>query len=458
MAAVNLMSENLKETGVTQPVKQSGGLMFALLCGYLFLYIERPWEIWAWLAPYRIERIYMLLTIAIFAVWRGKQIRWGFHPFWVAIFLALHYALAPWAFSPSEALLQGFEYFKMAVFYFLVIWSIKDERQLRRLVQIYIAIMGCYMLHSFREYLAGRHWYRMGITRMIGVDQAANDPNAFAASLIFSLPFLLFVFRTEKRAAMKWIYAAYGALVLTCIVLTGSRSGFLTVTVFILIDQLWKKGKKKYVMLLVLALLGLLGWRLIPEEKRLRFETIWNPEVGPANAEDSAQGRIVGLKAGLRMLADRPLIGVGAGDNNFMQYRVAKGDGIPGQAHNFAGELLGTMGLLGGGVFLCQLFLTWRMAGRAMRVSHQSTSAPDFILPELGVACRQDLILLLCSGLFGHNLYRANWLWIGAWSFLCMQFARKREDISVADAKASDQDSMSSLRGTVNELREPASF
>jgi O-antigen ligase len=417
------------ETTVTFADKKSGCLIFTLICGYLFLYIERPWEVWTWLAPYRIERMYMILALGIFALWRGKQIRWGLHPLFVIVFLLLHYALAPFAFSPAEALLQGFEYFKLSVLYFLMIWSIKSELELRRLVQAYIAIMGFYMLHSLKEYIAGRHVYRMGITRMIGVDQFLSDPNSFGASLVISLPFLFLLFGIDHRAVFRTMYVAYGALAIACMVLTGSRSAFVAFLLFLLLDQFRRKGRKKYLMLIALVLLGLLGWQFVPEEKRLRFETIWNPEVGPANAEQSAEGRIEGFKAGMRMLADKPFTGVGAGGKNFVQYRVAYDDGAPNPAHNLAGELFGTMGLLGGIAFCCQIIIVWRMAGKAKAMYPRLDRPSALFLPELCIACRQSLILLLCSGLFGHNLYRANWLWIGAWSFLCLRIAGKQTPI-----------------------------
>ncbi len=398
--------------------KNTWSISFFILCGYLFIYIERPWEVWPWLAPYRIERIYMLVAIGTFAIltfWRKNHFRFGAHPLWVAIFLGLHYALAPFAFLPDAALDQGFEYFKMVVFYLLIIWCISNELELRRFVQAYIVIVGIYMLHSFREYLAGRHFYRMGITRMIGVDQFANDPNAFAASLVFSLPFVWLVFKTENRRLVKWISLAYAGSALVCVMLTGSRSGFVTLVVFVLLVVGRARGWRLVLAFVLALLMGLAAWSIMPEEKRLRIETIWNPEVGPASAQQSAQGRMGGFKTGLRMFAKKPLTGIGVGDKNFIAYRTAFEDGSAHQAHNLAGELLGEMGVLGGFVFLAQIITSWRAAGLTRR--RLSRNREEF-LPCLAVACQQALVLLLISGLFGDNLYRTNWLWIGAWSFL----------------------------------------
>jgi O-antigen ligase len=437
----------------THPKGKTTSIIFLFLCGYLFLFIERPWEVWSQLAPYRIERIYMIVAIGIFVVfsiWREGHIRWGAHPFWVTAFLALHYALAPLAFNQSAALDQAFEYFKMAVFYFLVIWSISSESQLQRLIQAYIGVMGLYMVHSFREYLAGRHLYRMGMMRMVGVDQFANDPNTFAGSLVLSLPFLWLLFRTEGYGILKWSCLIYFGLALTCIVLTGSRAGFLSLVVFIFLIVGQARGKRLFFAVVAALLLGLAGWQIMPEDKRLRIETIWDPQAGPASAQRSTEGRIEGLKAGLRMLAVSPLTGVGAGGANFIQYRVAMGDGLASQAHNLAGELLGEMGLVGGLVFVAQVITAFRAAGRTIRLL-PSPLRGGFEAPvaRLAIACRQSLVLLLFSGLFGHNLYRVNWLWIGAWSFLALRFAMQKNRVSIPGGSKKDFPPFSSCSSNV---------
>ena len=50
------------------------------------------------------------------------------------------------------------------------------------------------------------------------------------------------------------------------------------------------------------------------------------------------------------MFKNAPFTGVGAGGKNFIGYRMAYLDGIPEQAHNLFGEVLGELGA--GGVIL----------------------------------------------------------------------------------------------------------
>jgi hypothetical protein len=173
-----------------------------------------------------------------------------------------------------------------------------------------------------------------------------------------------------------------------------------------------------------ILLVGL--WHFIPAEKQGRLKTLWNPESGPANALESAEGRLEGLKAGWQMFSENPLTGVGPGGNNFMGYRMAHLDGIRLQAHNLIGELLGELGLLGAIVFIGQIMVIWLMSGKKLRpcVFNEIKGGSDNLF--LGSACRQTLLLLLFGGLSGHNLYRINWLWIGGWSFLCFHWRREK--------------------------------
>jgi hypothetical protein len=101
------------------------------------------------------------------------------------------------------------------------------------LIVSFVAIMGVYELDSLREYFNGRGVYRMGIWRMVGVDTLLGDPNSFAASVNYGIPMLLPVVSLVNK---KWQYKVLLALFLlaiTCIILTGSRRGFVGLALLI---------------------------------------------------------------------------------------------------------------------------------------------------------------------------------------------------------------------------------
>src|SRR5690349_9982327 len=55
-----------------------GAAMRWLLIGYMFLFIDRPFEVWPWLGDLHVERLYMLLTIIVWSVYPNK--RWIANP------------------------------------------------------------------------------------------------------------------------------------------------------------------------------------------------------------------------------------------------------------------------------------------------------------------------------------------------------------------------------------------
>ena len=129
--------------------------MHWLLIGYMFLFIHRPFEVWSQLGDLRIERIYMLLTLVVWAAWPGK--RWLSNPLHVAFAFFATAVLAAWVMSPwmekTQPLVE--DYFKVLVFYLLLVTTVHDERGLKRIVLGLLAVMGLYLTHSLREYTNG---------------------------------------------------------------------------------------------------------------------------------------------------------------------------------------------------------------------------------------------------------------------------------------------------------------
>jgi len=425
--------------------------MFILLCGYLFIYIERPWEVWSIFGSIPIERIYMLFVLSCFLFWPGKHWAKNIQHIWVLGFFAMHYLLAPFAYSPEAAFAQGFEYFKLVVFFLLIVSCLRNEMELRNFVLAFILVMGLYMAHSLREFIAGRHFYRMGIVRMIGVDQAHGDPNTFAASIVLSLPFVLAVWRADKRRYVRLACFAFGLLALVCIVLTGSRSGFVCVSLFAVM-AFWRFANRKKLFYLAMAVLLIpITFFLMPEEKQNRIRTLWDSEAGPENAQESAEGRIAGFECGMRMFLAKPLTGVGAGRDNFIGYRVAQDDGTPSQAHNLVGELLGEFGLLGSLFFLAQVLTTLWCCRTVIQSSRFFSIDDQGFLLHLATAINQGIVLLLVSGLAGHNLYRVHWLWFAAWAVLALEFSKRRAYAmwSQSESSSSHNYSAGSAHGTL---------
>lgn len=395
-----------------------------MVCFYLFLTIERPWESISYLYDVKIEKFFaIIMLIAAFACGRLK-LRGVATVKWVLLLLALHFMLAPFAYITSAAIDQGIEYAKMVVLYVLILSCCDDETDLRLVVKAFVIAMALYVLHSYSEFLNGRHTYRMGIVRMMGVGETFSDPNTFAASIVLSLPFVWVVFKAEISTWKRWGFIAYGLLGVMCIILTGSRSGMLALLLLVVLTVLAQKGALRWKLAAFMVVSILIVWPFMPEDKQERIRSVWDENAGPVNAHASTHGRSLGYHAGLEMFSRKPLTGVGAGSENFIAYRTAHVDGIPEQAHNLIGEVLGEFGLPGAIAFVGLIISTLRLLWKTRRLEREQDGTGSY-LHRLSGAGLVTVLLLIFLGFGGHNFYRPLWLWVAAWSSLAYLFACK---------------------------------
>jgi O-antigen ligase len=391
--------------------------MHWLLGGYLWLFVHRPFEYYTTLGDLQLERGYMLLMLGCWVVTPKKA--WQPNRLYAA-FLAFTCALVfCWLASPfRDRCWETVEnYLKVAVFSFLLVTTVRDERGLKRILAMYLAAVGLYMGHSMLEFLHGRHEWRQGISRMIGVDVTFRDPNAFASTLLLALPLTLPFYRTAttfwKRAPL---YLFTGAAAV-CIILTGSRTGFVGLAMFSFLCLILSRSRiKLFVALGGLALLGVVA---MPDYLQERFLTLIDPSYGPQTAQDSMEGRLGGFVSGLELFDRSPLVGFGPGS-----FAFATGSGF--NSHNVYGQVMGEMGAVGVVVFLGVLvcFLANWLETWAIYRRHREW--PRDFLYQTSRSVGVCVLMLLFIGWAGHNLYRYNWLWLAAFQAVALHCIRRR--------------------------------
>jgi len=239
----------------------------------------------------------------------------------------------------------------------------------------------------------------------MGIDVTLGDPNSFGASIVYALPFVPALWRSQSSRHLRLFLAAYVAESVLCIGLTGSRSSFLGLLIWAVVTVF--QSPYRWRVLPFFVLLAPMLFLMLPGDLQNRFVTIVDPSVAPANAQKSAEGRFVGLMTGLEMWGRLPLAGCGPG-------AWKQGANSKYESHNLYGQVLGEMGCVGAVAFAAILFCTWWNIRqiRRLRRSHPEW-ASDFSY-ELSRAIGLAILLLLFEGNLGHNLFRHNWLWFGA--------------------------------------------
>ena len=399
--------------------------MFWLVVGYLFLFIFRPFEYWPVLGVIHLERIYMIFLLVAVLNWPKK--RYTQHPINMFVILFLFTMILSTAFSlnVSDSFTVTFNYFKFIVFYFIILMTIQDEDQLRNFLLAYVFIMFLYVGKSAWEFfIHDRFVYRMGIKRMCGIDSTYSDPNAFAASIIYSLPFLWAMIKTKyENQWIKWGLWGYGVLALTAIIYTGSRGGM--VSFLLLLIMVWLKTSRKAASIILIFFMLFFVWSIMPQKYQLRFETIFVKNINKS-ADASAEGRRYTLERGFDMFKKRPLFGVGPG--NFSRGLELFGDYSGLSSHNLYGLLIGELGLMG---VLAFILLIYKITATHLGIIFQTRSSDadkNNFYNIVSVASVQTIILLLFNGNFGGNLLRYNWLWVGAIGVLLVHFMSEIEE------------------------------
>ncbi|MGH7170960.1 MAG: O-antigen ligase family protein, partial [Gemmataceae bacterium] len=283
-----------------------------------------------------------------------------------------------------------------------------------------------YMAHSFREYLSGRYEYRMGIRRMRGVDSSFGDPNAFASSLLYTVPLALSLLMAKPRKILRLCLVGHLLGVCMCIALTGSRSAFMGMGLCGALTLLvWVRRKALLLVLGCAAGAAALGVATValPAELQNRYLTIIDSSYGPKNAAESAHSRLEFFLDGCRAWQSSPLIGHGPRSFDFIT-------GHKMGSHNLYGQVLcetGALGALALAAFVVCFLLNWLEIRRYYQGHPQQPR--DFVF-YLSRNMAILLVLLLLLGCAGHSLYRYNWRWFAAFQIIAVHCVRKRQQDS----------------------------
>jgi O-antigen ligase len=169
-------------------------------------------------------------------------------------------------------------------------------------------------------------------------------------------------------------------------------------------------------MILLLGVAVLLVAAFMPSYLQDRFMTLVDSSRGPANAQESAAGRIGGFFEGFHLWDANPIVGIGPG-----AFLYATGIGF--NSHNLYAQVVSEMGAVGTIAFcglLACFFLNWMETRRLYR-----NQPPDFLY-HVSRAVTLNVFLLLLMGWAGHNLFRYNWLWFAAFQAIALHCIRSK--------------------------------
>lgn len=269
------------------------------------------------------------LLLTLFVVWAGLS----------AFF---------WTLDPARSIDRLWTYVQQLIVVFLIWQFVVTRRQHRELFKAYV--LGAYVAvaATINAYVSAPHRGFTG-ARFVGFD---TDPNILGLKMALGIPmaWYLTLRSDEMSSRVRWLCYLYIASAMLAILLTASRGAFLAAgTALLVIPWTYRRmnTRRKLTLVTLVVLATIAAGIFIPRTSWERLATI------PEQIRSLDLNKRVDIwRAGVEMIKDHFLLGVGAGAfrTGVLPYLGARFD-----AHNVFISVLGEYGLIGIALFVCIL-------------------------------------------------------------------------------------------------------
>lgn len=336
---------------------------------------------------------------------------------------------------------------KFAFLGFFIVAFVKSPRGLRFfLVAFLMACMKIGQEGFYGKITGGMMWQNQGVMRLHGTTSLYGHPNSLSGNALGTLPFV-FCFFPLSRRFVKCALVVLAVFAVTIVLYSGSRTGYVGIIVFLFAIVAWSKNRIKAMLFLTIICLGIIP--MIPQQYVDRFYSIFTQKEAEGS---SSEARIVILKDAWEVFLENPLgIGVAA----FPKVRRER-FGRSQDTHNLYLEVATNLGIQGFVVFallVSQLLRTLKRLERtfsdqlqSIRSINECPMADDHckdlaLLHATAKAVFLFVIIRLCLGLFGMDLYEIYWWFAIGLTIALWNINRYSSEISerlLVESQASD--------------------
>lgn len=400
------------------PTEERWDLAFLGILAYLVVEYARPGSMFPELGALHLGKIVTAMTVLGYALHRlggGRRQRANGIDIGLLVFLFASFVSACFARDQGLAWAGFVDIVRWGVVYFLISRIVNNSWRLRIFVFLLLLLNLKLAQYVIRVYIAERetgldpmYLAKQGIPAAGGFFANGSD---FGLAMCVVLPLAGTLFFGETKKLFKLCLLISFVVFLISIMFCGSRGAVLGVTAVAFTSGV-RAPRKLAVVAAVLLLVAAIVF-VLPDASKQRMHSAQEWE-----KDGTASNRIMLWKAGMRMLWDHPIIGVGPW--NFARTRMkyyAGGDPNPRAtlAHNTFVEAVVDLGLLGGVPFLMLLLLYLRLNAQTRKylLALGAERRRGF---EYCLALGLDLALVgfLTAGFFHSALYYPQlWLLLG---------------------------------------------
>ncbi len=327
--------------GIRAPV---GGMWF-----YSWVTLFRPQD-FTWLPLPNLVPIsvaILVFSLLFGAVRRKLTFRWNtgsIHLCSILFVCFLSYCFSSTREASWEKLVQVFKIILPSI---LISNSISNEKDLKTIVMTYAVSVGVWAIQAALHGLGGGR-----AVENMGIGGQMSERNDFAVGVVMTWPLWYYFGLLSKKKLFKWGFFCGSFFVGLCVIVSNSRGAMLGLAVVLFLNFM-RKGTNRIRNMLLFLFFAPIVLALMPDYAFKRLQTI---EMGTEQTDESAQSRMILMKAGLQGAMDNPFFGVGTGcwGLHYHNYVEKRRDGAY-EPHSIWIKMAAELGFVGLGTYLFML-------------------------------------------------------------------------------------------------------
>jgi len=384
----------------SMPRENKVSFVLVLMISYLLISVGRIQEVFAFLTPLNVGNLVGIpcaLVIIQRIYSRHPSFRMADSRSIKMIIFLYAVACISSVFSVS---LRGSAQFtllyfpKVIILFFMIVIAVDTMEDIRRLLWGYVMMV---LILSLPTVIIG------GAGRLAAMD-ITYDPNDIALLYVVSLP-IVFYFACEHSGYRKFFLFFTLLVLVYAIVLSGSRGGFLGLTVVILWMLHKSRRRNIFYKAALLLLFGTVFLVFAPERYKERIETLFSEQVD-YNITDK-YGRLEIWKRSAKLIVKNPVLGTGPGTFGIasgFEYAKEVGGAVWRKTAHNSFILVGVeMGLIGGCIFTLLFITALREMGAIQRESKGNPSMAKYVWLSKGV--QASVLGFMVCGFFLSQAY-----------------------------------------------------
>ena len=306
-------------------------------------------------------------------------------------------------------------YIKVIFLFILTVTLLDSERKIKIFVVVFLfcqlfRIIEPAYLHITEGYWGDVAYSSVGeslhrLDRLSGAPHDIVNPNQLAWVANTTIPFLFYIGWKQKKIFLKLLTAGLFVLIIYVLMLTGSRSGLISLLVIVAGILFLSQNKIKAVAAGLLILIPVFLFIVVHLSLNLkeRYCSIYDES---AVGADTAAGRIRAIQRSLASVLNAPVVGHGIGTSSEVNFNIVGGRAQP--THNLYVEILQEVGIVGFILFMLYIksIMTMLLSTKKRLENSAEAGFLSNLVYALLVWIAMDLVYSLsCFGLSSWEWY-----------------------------------------------------